>query len=269
LSDHIFQPVRRVRAYEAIVSQVEEAIRRGDLMPGDRLPSERDLMVQFGLSRSTIREALRVLESNGLVRSRPADQRGVEVLAYSTHSLSQSIYSLLQLERLTLHDLIFFRMLVEGTLSGLAAGFRTDDDLVKLQASIERMREAAKTNPEVFSQSDVAFHETISEIAGNRLLIVCNEVVRSSVHNLISEKIASGERRTEQMLEAVERHEALYQAIRSGDSDAAIRVSRTNLYEYYSAHVGATELERLKLLLGSGHILVRPDEPATAQRESS
>jgi DNA-binding FadR family transcriptional regulator len=226
-------------------------------------------MVQFGLSRSTIREALRVLESNGLVRSRPADQRGVEVLAYSTHSLSQSISSLLQLERLTLHDLIFFRMLVEGTLSGLAAGFRTDEDLVNLQASIERMREAADANPEVFSQSDIAFHEVISEIAGNRLLIVCNEVVRSSVHNLIAEKIASGERRAEQMHEAVERHEALYEAIRSGDSEAAIRVSRTNLYEYYSAHADGAELDRLKFLLNTGTMLVRPEEPATGLRESS
>lgn len=264
MNDQIFHPVRRVRAYEAIVAQVEEAIRRGDLMPGDRLPSERELMAQFGLSRSTIREALRVLESNGLVRSRPADQRGVEVLAYSTHSLSQSIYSLLQLERLTLHDLIFFRMLVEGTLAGLAAGFRTDEDLLTLQNSIERMREAAGANAEAFSQSDVAFHEAISEIAGNRLLIVCNQVVRSSVHNLIADKIASGERRQEQMLDAVERHEALCAAIRGGDSDAAIRVSRTNLYEYYSAHVTTAELERLKLMLTCATLLVRPGDPANA-----
>lgn len=245
----LFKPVRRVRAYEAIVEQVEMAIRNGELMPGDRLPSERELMKQFQLSRSTIREALRVLESKGLVRSRPADQRGVEVLAFSTRSLSQSIDSLVQLERLTLPDLIFFRMLVEGTLAGLAARFRGDEDLIKLHTSIENAREAAGTDSETFTQADVAFHEAISEIAGDPMLIVCNQVVRASVQNLIAEKIASGVRKHEQMLEAVQRHEALYEAIKDGDSNRAIRVSRTNLFEYYSPHVTTADLERLKILL--------------------
>ena len=245
----MFRPVRRVRAYEAIVEQVEMAIRNGDLLPGDRLPSERDLMAQFVLSRSTVREALRVLESNGLVRSRPGEQRGVEVLAFSTRSLSQSIHSLVQLERLTLPDLIFFRMLVEGTLSGLAAGFRTEANLQTLKDSIGQMRAAADTTADAFSEADVAFHEVISEIAGNRLLIVCNGVVRASVYNLIAERIASGARKKEQMLEAVQRHEVLYDAIRDGDAKLATRVSRTNLFEYYTPHVPTPELERLRLLL--------------------
>lgn len=249
MAEQLFRPVRRVRAYEAIVEQVEMAIRNGDLLPGDRLPSERDLMMQFALSRSTIREALRVLESNGLIRSRPGDQRGVEVLAFSTRSLSQSIHSLVHLERLTLPDLIFFRMLVEGTLAGLAAGFRTEDNLQTLQESIDMMRSAAGTTADAFSEADVAFHEVISEIAGNRLLIVCNGVIRASVHNLIAERIASGARKQEQMLEAVQRHVALYEAIRAGDSRLATRVSRANLAEYYAPHVSPPELERLKLLL--------------------
>lgn len=245
----LFTPIKRTRAYEAMVEQVENAIRNGDLMPGDRLPSERELMAQFQLSRSTIREALRVLESKGLVRSRPADQRGVEVLAFSTRPLSQSIHSLVQLERLTLPDLIFFRMLVEGTLAGLAAQFCTDDDLKTLRESIENMRRATRADSETFTAADVAFHETISEIGGNPMLIVCNQVVRASVQNLIAEKIASGKRKRAQMLEAVERHEALYDAISDRDTRRAIRVSRTNLFEYYTPHVAPAQLERLKILL--------------------
>lgn len=245
----LFKPIRRIRAYEAMVEQVENAIRNGDLMPGDRLPSERDLMTQFQLSRSTIREALRVLESKGLVRSRPADQRGVEVLAFSTRPLSESIHSLVQLERLTLPDLIFFRMLVEGTLAGLAAQFRSEEDLETLRASIANMRVATGADSETFTASDVAFHETISEIAGNRMLIVCNQVVRASVQNLIAQKIASGKRKRAQMLEAVQRHASLYEAIADRDARRAIRVSRTNLYEYYTPHVAAADLERLKILL--------------------
>ena len=62
-----------MRLYQRIVEQIEDAIARGELKPGQRLPSERELVVQFGASRSTVREALRVLESNGVVRSRPGD----------------------------------------------------------------------------------------------------------------------------------------------------------------------------------------------------
>lgn len=238
-----------MRAYEAVVEQIATAIRTGDLMPGDRLPSERELMKQFELSRSTIREALRVLESKGLVSSRPADQRGVEVLAFSTRSLSESIDSLVEFEHLALSDLVFFRMLVEGTLAGLAARFRAEQDLLKLLMSIEKTREAANGDGETFTQADVAFHEAISEIAGDPMLITCNQAIRTSVQNLIAEKIASGRHKREQMLEAVIRHEKLYAAIRDGDSKRAIQVSRMNLFEYYSPHVTPAGLQRLRILL--------------------
>ena len=82
-----FQPVQPVRAYQRIVEQVEEALARGDLRPGQRLPSERELVAQFEVSRSTVREALRVLESNGVVRSRPGDPNGPEVLPFSPAAL--------------------------------------------------------------------------------------------------------------------------------------------------------------------------------------
>jgi len=72
----LFQQVQPVRLYQRIVEQIEDALARGELKPGQRLPSERELVVQFGASRSTVREALRVLESNGVVRSRPGDPDG-------------------------------------------------------------------------------------------------------------------------------------------------------------------------------------------------
>ncbi|MGI8717025.1 MAG: FadR/GntR family transcriptional regulator, partial [Lapillicoccus sp.] len=75
-----FRPVTSVRLSQGIVEQVEQALASGELRPGQRLPSERELVVQFGASRSTVREALRVLESTGVVRSRPGDPHGPEVL---------------------------------------------------------------------------------------------------------------------------------------------------------------------------------------------
>ena len=82
-----FEPVAPVHAYERIVAQIEEAVYSGRLKPGERLPGERELMTQFGVGRSTVREALRVLQAAELIRSRPGDPRGPEVLAASPGAL--------------------------------------------------------------------------------------------------------------------------------------------------------------------------------------
>ncbi len=111
------------------------------------------------------------------------------------------------------------------------------------------MQAAVHEDSRAFSLADVAFHEAVAEIGGNRLLIVCNEVVRVSVSNLIAEKIASGERREEKMDDAVSRHSALYDAIRSGDAQKAIKLSRTSIYKYYSVYLSQEEKDRLGLLL--------------------
>ncbi len=97
-----FETVRPVRLYERIVEQVEEAIASGELRPGQRLPSERELVVQFGTSRATVREALRVLESNGVVRSRPGDPNGPEILPFTTGGLTKQMRRLARADGLTL-----------------------------------------------------------------------------------------------------------------------------------------------------------------------
>ena len=97
-----FRPVQPVRAYERIVEQVEDALASGELRPGQRLPSERELVGQFEVSRSTVREALRVLESNGVVRSRPGDPNGPEVLPFSSGALRKQMVRLARVEEVGL-----------------------------------------------------------------------------------------------------------------------------------------------------------------------
>src|SRR5690606_39281394 len=87
------EPVRTVRAYERIVEQIEEAIESGTLTPGQRLPSERDLMAQFSVSRSTVREALRVLQARGLDQSRTGDTHGAVVLHFAPAVLHHAIFT--------------------------------------------------------------------------------------------------------------------------------------------------------------------------------
>src|SRR3954466_7019859 len=110
----LFRHVEPVRLYQRIVQQIEDAITRGELKPGQRLPSERELVTQFAASRPTVREALRVLESNGIVRSRPGDPNGPEILPFSSTALRKQMVRLARVDELTLAELIAFRMIMDG-----------------------------------------------------------------------------------------------------------------------------------------------------------
>ncbi len=178
----MFEPVSPVRAYERVVEQIEEAVFTGRLRPGSRLPSERDLMTQFGVSRSTIREALRVLQSNGMIQSRAGDPRGPEVLPASPKSLQKSMSRLVRAESMSLAELLQFRMLLEGSAYLLAARLRTDAQLAEMEAALQSMAKAS--GHAEFSDADVAFHDAVARATQNTLILVCSNVVRGVVLDL-------------------------------------------------------------------------------------
>lgn len=244
-----FEPVRPVRAYQSIVEQVEDRVLRGLLRPGQRLPSEREMTAQFGVSRSTVREALRVLESDGLIRSRPGDPNGPEVLPFSPTALRKSITRLVRVDEIGLAELVQFRMLLEGSANLLAARLATDDELAAMGDALAEMERALDRGYEEFSRADVAFHDAVARASGNRLLQVCNQVVRSVALTLIAEKIAHALDRTAQMEESIAHHAEVLEAVRAGDGAGAARIARQNLYDYYASYVPEDERVFLRALI--------------------
>jgi DNA-binding FadR family transcriptional regulator len=244
-----FEPVRPVRAYERIVEQIEEAVLRGDLTPGQHLPSERELMVQFSVSRSTVREALRVLQAGGLVRSRPGDPNGAEVLPFSPAALHKSMTTLARVDELSLGELVQFRMLLDGSASLLAARLHTPAQLVEMDTAIAAMRAAVDTGYDTFSAADVAFHDAVARAGRNKLIQVCNDVVRAIVLDLIADKIAHSADRRALMLRSIRHHEEVLEAVRAGAGQLAARLSRQTMYDYYVSYIPADELPGLRALL--------------------
>ena len=244
-----FQPVRPVRLYQRIVEQVEDALARGELKPGQRLPSERDLVAQFGASRSTVREALRVLESNGVVQSRPGDPYGPVVLPFSSGGLAKQLTRLARVDQMTLAELISSRMILDSSANRLAATLRTEDQLAEMEAAIDTMRAAIDDGYERFSEADVAFHDAVARASRNTLIQVCNQVVRDVTLNLISDKIAHARNRMAKMRESVRHHEEVLDSIRDRDGVGAARTSRQNLFDYYAGYVPKSEREQLRALL--------------------
>lgn len=251
-----FAPISRGRAFEGVVRQIEAAIFEGTYQVGDHLPPERELVEQFQVGRSTVREALRILESMGLVRTSQGSRKGVEVVGLMTDSLSRILNGAIRLGNLPLVDLVEYRMMAGATANFLAAQRKTEEHLREMEAAIGDM-EAQTDDPRAFASADVAFHAAILDAAGNPLLKMISSVVEVAVIDLIAEKVAAPE--SESMRSVfVAQHNALLDAIRGGRGEEAAQRARTSLFEAYGASLTEEERERLTQLVGVDVVTFRP-----------
>src|ERR1700754_2622279 len=164
------------RERRSIYEQVADAIRvymqSEGLSPGDRLGREEDLARQFGVSRPTLREALRLLSSSHLIRASKGPGGGIFVAATPEEGIgrtvSASVASMLETHSITIDELLETRMLFEVPLVGLAAQRATDEEVAQLHALIAEA-EAAPDDAARVAHVDERLHRLISEIAGNRL----------------------------------------------------------------------------------------------------
>jgi GntR family transcriptional repressor for pyruvate dehydrogenase complex len=243
-----FEPVVPVRAYQAIVGQIEDAVRSGALVPGDRLPSERELMTQFGVGRSTVREALRVLESSGIARSRPGDPRGPEVLAPTPAQLIGPLGRLARASAIGIGQLVQFLMMVEGWMYMDAARAATPADLERMDAALEALERCVAQGGETFGDAARALHTAVAEATGNPLIQWCGDAAREAATELVADRLAHAEDRGALMAASVDYRRRSLAAIRSGDGITAGRLARWALYDYYADAVPEPERSRLHYL---------------------
>src|SRR2546430_10638856 len=124
------EPVRKTRIYEEVASQIQRLITDGRLRPGDHLPPERELAERFGVSRTSVRDAIRVLELMGLLEPRQGE--GTVVRDLSPDSLVSPLASLLVRNRTLLADLLDVRKMIEPALAARAPAHASGDDLARL-----------------------------------------------------------------------------------------------------------------------------------------
>jgi DNA-binding FadR family transcriptional regulator len=249
----MFAPIKPTRAHEAVLAQLQRKILEGELAQGDRLPSEREMMDTFGVSRPTVREALRVAESLGLVAVRHGDPGGPRVLGQPSVGVTRVLDGLLSAERTSVAELLEARMVLEGAAARLAA--RAGADPAPLEEASRAMEEAPDFDR--FVEADTLFHRRIAEVAGNRLLVVILTALRAPIVRLISEGL-SGESRAGARDEILRTHRAkilrahgeILKAIRAQDGAAADRRSRRHLFDLYAALVAPDDRTRLESLLG-------------------
>lgn len=212
--------VRKIMpAYRQVSDQLRQKILTGDLQPGARLPNETEMSTLFGVSRSTVREALRELSSQTLVTTKRGVGGGTFVATPDPAHVAQYLEASLGLmsasEDVTVDELLEFRHLLEVPAAGLAAERRTDEDLEVLAEVLEV--EAARTPAETLFEGHRAFHQTLLEASGNGLLDMVTRPIFSTLRTRFLREEAPGAF----WEEVADDHVRIFEAVKRGDGDAA------------------------------------------------
>jgi len=209
-----------------VVSHVRELIERGALKPGDRLPAERDLATQIGVSRPTIRAGLRTLAAMGVVRSRHGSGTYIPdgPPALNTDALS----FLAALHGFTREDMYEARRILEVGAAGLAAERATPEQVATLAEEVASLF-ASMQDPRVFLVHDINFHRGVAAASGNPIVASLVEMVSALYYERRRETAARASERD--LRDAAEMHRRIYQAIRARDVDTAKRAMHDHLIQ--------------------------------------
>lgn len=220
-----FEQVKRVRVFEEIVQQLKDYFAKGELKPGDKLPSERELAEQFNCSRVSVRQALTLLEAQGLV---------VRKVGGGTYKVSDADFEVTQLVNIlkpdeeTFEEPLEVRRLLEPKIASLAAKRATREDIALMEDSLRRQKEKVEAG-ELIIQEDSEFHYAIAKATKNGIIVKLVEAIHDMLWQTREKSImaAEGGRRS------LEGHYPILEAIKNKDSEAA--------YEAMTKHLGEVE----------------------------
>jgi GntR family transcriptional repressor for pyruvate dehydrogenase complex len=221
----IFSPVSVGRISEMIVEQIRVLMRQGQLKPGDRLPPERDLCERFGVSRVTVREALRMLESSGLVQIRVGARGGAFVTAPSSDRVGAGLTDMLTLSAISAADVTEVRMILEVGIMPLVCERATEQDIADLEEICLRSEDALRSG-EYSMDYSLEFHTRVAQAAHNPAVAMLVESFRGPIHMSLQQarEVAPhmGDLGTRE-------HQRLIEAIRDRAPGAATEIMREHL----------------------------------------
>lgn len=170
LMEKVYEPIRSERLFERIVEQIERQVALGNLKPGDRLPSERELCDQFSVSRTAVREAMKALTLQGLVSVLPG--RGTFITDGTSMAVRHSVDLMIKLgEQESIIDLVEVREILEPEIAALAAIRASPEQLLMMQEAVEAM-DQAMNDADTFIEADLDFHLSLAQATNNRLIPV-------------------------------------------------------------------------------------------------
>ena len=213
----MLKPVEKKKAYEDIVQQIRTLVEEGKLKRNDHLPSERELSETFRVSRTTVREAIRTLESMKLLQSRQGN--GTYVVASSEEALIQPLAAALFNEKDDIRDIFYIRKIIEPHIAELAAENATPQEMEELERILRKQEECIGQR-EIIIETDSAFHNLMVKATKNRvmerLIIALIDLLKQSREQYLFE-----DENDERAVRSLEGHQQILSAVKKGDGNAA------------------------------------------------
>ena len=222
----VFKPIRPKKISEEIVQQIKELISKGELRPGERIPSERDMAALLGVSRPSVREAIMVLEAMGLIESRQGG--GTYVRSLTETSLADPLTTMVEKDPSLLHALVEVRMGLESWAAFLAASKATEDELETLFKLIKEMESQSGSggwDPEV----DAQFHYTITMATHNTIQLHVLDTIRGLFQATIEVALLEFYKREGYLESLLDQHRSIFEAIRQRNPEQARQAMMAHL----------------------------------------
>lgn len=220
----------RIKLSDQVAEDIRRRIARDRLCPGDRLPHERALMDHYGCSKGTIREALKALEVEGLVRMVSGPNGGPEIQDASIDIMTQQLRQYLHFQKIDFGQVYELRISLEVSLARNVIGKLTPEHFRRLEDNIRLCEQAnAERDRARVRKAETEFHDILCEASDNVILVLMCRFLNSMLRDLVSY-------RTESMREHelfgghnIESHKQLLVALRAGDGEAAAAIMRDHM----------------------------------------
>jgi GntR family transcriptional repressor for pyruvate dehydrogenase complex len=218
--------VEKKRAYEDVVTQIRKLIEEGRVKRGDQLPSERELSETLRVSRATVREAIRTLESMKLVESRHGN--GTYVLASTEEAVIQPLAAALFREQDSIYDIFFVRKIIEPYVAELAAKNATSDEIQELADLIKEQEERLAEGGTDIVDPNSTFHMLLARMSKNPVLERLLYAIIDLLKQARDEYLLQNEERAAKSFQG---HQEIFTAIKNRERIVARRAMRRHLEE--------------------------------------
>lgn len=213
----LFKPVKKTRVYEEIVVKIKDMLENGRLKSGDQLPGERELSEVFQVSRSSVREALRTLETQGFLESRQGD--GTYIASKPVESLVSPLASVIFSEKDSQMELFEMRRLIEPQLAYLAAERATEEEIAMMEQALV-LQEEAVAKGETGTDVDKSFHYIMAKATKNKVLLRLTD----SMRDLLAESRDKYLQVEGRPGKSISRHRQVLDAIKARDGELAAQI---------------------------------------------
>lgn len=216
--DMRLNPIKKTRFYQEVINQIKSSVEAGELRPGDKLPSERQLAAALSISRTAVREAISALESAGIVEIRPGV--GIFLTDGSSDEILLGINGILNRRSVYLVELLELRQGVESQAAYLAASRATEQQKHRMR-EVCRDLERVVLQGEVGSEEDFRFHLSIVDASANQMLRQVIELVSGRFKDSLEESRKESLSIPGQSQRIFLEHEEILQAIEAGKAEEA------------------------------------------------